>query len=117
MSDRDQRSPEEKEKSRLRQDAYEATERLQGSLKSHARSLWPGLCGRCSHLELMVSQSEVKLAKCGEFRRDLDSRDPIVECTGYWPRGHPTYNELIDRAKIIWLPDHKKGEPGTGVYL
>ena len=117
MTEKDTRTPEEQERDRLRRDSYETTERLKGQLKGATRALWPGLCGRCAHLELMVTDSEVKRARCGEFSQRLDSRDPVKECTGYWPRGHPTLSELIDRARLIHVPTFTKGEPGAGVYL
>jgi len=73
------------------------------------RPRFPGLCGKCQHLEYLSTQYGHAQAKCDSGnatvymgrRGYLNPDDPVIECTDFWPLGAPTLKQLADQAYFI----------------
>ena len=93
---------EQEVKTALAQGLYQVQEQIEEN--SGPRAKYPGLCGSCKHLQLVVTKYGTTKAKCAEFyRMVMDPTDPIEYCTSYWRRGQHTLQEMIDRARIIGI--------------
>ena len=60
-----------------------------------------GVCTDCSHLRAAITRFNKTFAQCYEFEINLNSVDPIVECTKYDQKGSMKLWEMKDIAIII----------------
>ena len=60
-----------------------------------------GLCNDCKSLELVKSEFKILLARCSEFKINLNETEVVTECTCYEQRNSLTLDEMKNIAYII----------------
>ena len=101
--------PEDKIKLKLQETSYGLQQRLEGA----GRAKIGGLCGSCAQLRYKASRYGSEEAYCRAFEKPISPGDPVVVCSEYWPKGHPTLEALIEKATLITI----KHYDNEGLYL
>ena len=122
MKDKVKLTPEERLRKALLSDEDEdtglgrrASRLVKSSVSAAARREWPGLCGRCTYLEIVTFVDGDRRAKCGGYssplhNKRLDPRKPLQDCGGYWPAGAPTLKDMIEQARLLIIADAQVGQ-------
>lgn len=73
---------------------------------------WPGLCGKCNNLRVLVYENGDRVGRCGGYRTVfadegfgpppiLNPGKPVKDCSGFWPTGAPNLEEMIEQARLL----------------
>ena len=68
-----------------------------------------GLCSTCKELVFTRTQYGTTYAKCGEWRKQLNGVDLVVECTSFKRHGEMSLYDMKDIAVLIDVEKHKIG--------
>ena len=96
-------------KQKLQNSTYGVQERLEGSGKIKLG----GLCRTCARVRYRATQYGNESAYCRAFESVLNPQDPVMVCSEYWPKGHPTLDSMIEGSTLITI----KHYDNEGLYL